>query len=190
MNRWIPQAALVAFAALAACSDPNEIADASLTNEVDTVTVYAQSNPSVQLPSAYSIASRSPVRTWEAGINFEFIYDIDAAGRSVLIPIELLDLLPDGAFKPGLRRPTSSNTFEEMTKGPLNGYISSDTIPIVAGDRFYVRSTISTCSILGVPLYAKIQVIDFDAVAKSVRLKVLANQNCGYRGLKTGIPKS
>jgi hypothetical protein len=190
MNRWIPAAALTAFVALAACSDPNDIADASLSNVVDTVTVYSLSFGSISQPSAYSISSGAPVRTWESGINFEFVYDKDAAGRDVFLPVELFDILPNGAFKPGLKRPEHSTAFAQMTKAPLNGYITSDTIPIVAGDLFYVRSTVSTCSILSVPLYAKVHVLDFDTTARTVRLEVLADQNCGYRGLKPGIPKS
>lgn len=190
MNRWKIRAALAAFAALAACSDPNEIADASLSNVIDTVTVFTMSSGTISQPSAYSIVSRAAVRTWEAGINFEFVYDIDADDRSVLLPIKLFDLLPDGAFQPGLKRPTAGTTFDQMTRAPLNGYITSDTVPIVAGDLFYVRTTVSNCTFLQVPLYAKIEVLDFDAGAKSVRLKVIANQNCGYRGLRPGIPKS
>lgn len=190
MNRWISAAAMAAFVAAAGCSDPNEIAPASLSNQVDTVTIFSQSFGTVSQPSAYSIASRAPVRTWEAGINFEFVYDVDSLGRSLFLPIELFGVLPSGAFKPGLKRPTASATFSQITKAPLNGYITEDTIPVVPGDLFYVRTTVSTCSILSVPLYAKVHVIAIDTAAKSVQLEVLANQNCGYRGLKPGIPKS
>lgn len=190
MNRLIPLAALAACVAFAGCSDPNQLQDASLTNEIDTVTLYSLSHGTISQPSAYSIASRNGVRTWEAGINFEFVYNVDPAGRPVLIPIEVLDLLPVGALKPGLKLPASSTTFDQMTKAPLNGYVTTDTVPIAAGQRFFVRSTVSTCSLLSVPLYAKIEVLDFDTAAQTVRLKVLADQNCGYRGLKLGIPKS
>jgi hypothetical protein len=191
MNRWIPAAATAALVAFAGCSDPNEIQDASLINVVDTITVYSMTHGTVSQPSAYSIASGAPVRTWEAGINFEFVYDVDAGGRSLFLPIELFDVLPDGAFRPGLKRPSSgSSTFTSMTRAPLNDYITQDTIPIAPGDLFFVRSTVSTCSILSVPLYAKVHVIAIDTAARTVQLEVLANQNCGYRGLKTGIPKS
>jgi hypothetical protein len=191
MNRWIPAAATAAFVAFAGCSDPNEIAPASLGNVVDTVTIYSMTYGTVSQPAAYSIASGAPVRTWEAGINFEFVYDVDDDDRALLLPVELFDVLPEGAFKPGLKRPPSSMpTFTSMTKAPLNGYITGDTIPIVPGDLFFVRSTVSTCSILSVPLYAKVHVIAIDTAGHSVQLEVLANQNCGYRGLKPGIPKS
>jgi hypothetical protein len=190
MTRWNLRAALAALAALAACSDPNELADAALSNVVDTVTVFSFSDGSISQPSAYSVTSRAAVRTWESGINFEFVYDIDDAERPVFIPIELFDLLPEGSFKPGLRRPSAGTTFDQMTRAPLNGYTTNDTIPIAVGDLFFVRTTVSSCSFLGVPLYAKVEVLDFDTAANSVRLKVLADQNCGYRGLRPGIPQS
>ncbi len=190
MNRLIPQAALAAFVALAACSDPNQIANASLTNEVDTVTLYSLSHGTISQPSAYSIASRNGVRTWEAGINFEFVYDVDSTGASVLVPIELLGLLPNGALKPGLKRPDATATFDALTKAPLNGYTTETVVPVAVGDLFYIRSTVSTCSILSVPLYAKVEILSFDTAAKTMVMRVLANQNCGYRGLKLGIPKS
>ena len=59
----------------------------------------------------------------------------------------------------------------------------------MVGDLFFIRTTVSTCSFLGVPLYGKLQVIELDPVAHTVRVQVLANQNCGYRGLNLGIPK-
>lgn len=190
MNRWIPAAAMAALVAFAGCSDPNELADPSLSNEVDTVTIFSQTFGSVSQPSAYSIVSRAPVRTWEAGVNFEFVYDVDTTGQSLFLPVELFNVLPEGAFKPGLKRPQVSDSFSQMTRAPLNGYITGDTIPVAAGDLFFVRTTVSSCSILRVPLYAKVHVIAIDTAAKSIQLEVLANQNCGYRALKPGLPKS
>jgi hypothetical protein len=36
--------------------------------------------------------------------------------------------------------------------------------------------------------YAKVQVLHIDTVARRIDLRVLADQNCGYRGLEPGIP--
>jgi len=57
------------------------------------------------------------------------------------------------------------------------------------GDRFFVRTTVSTCSLLGVPLYGKLEVLELDPTQHTVKVRVLANQNCGYRSLNIGIPK-
>jgi hypothetical protein len=190
MNRLLPRAFLAALAVLAGaggCSDPNVLAKASLTNEVDTLLLWSLTDGPLNQPSAYSLNSRNGVRTWEAGTNFEFAFDETANGAPVLLPIEVLGLLPTGAVKPGLKR--STVTFDQMTKAPLNGYQGSDTIPIAVGDRFFVRTTVSTCSALGVPLYGKIEILALDPVAHTVKLRALADQNCGYRGLNLGIPK-
>jgi hypothetical protein len=189
MNRIIKGAALLAFLTVAgACSDPNALADATVSNEVDEVTLWSLSQGPLTQPSAYSINARNGVRTWEVGSAFEFAFDETSTGEPVFLPTDLLGLLASGAVKPGLRR--TDLTFDEMTRAPSNGYVVADTIPVVLGDRFYIRTTVSTCSILSVPLYGKMEVTAIDQVAHTVTIKVLANQNCGYRSLKTGIPKN
>lgn len=182
-------ASLAAFVALAACSDPNAIPNASAANVVDTLTLWSLRQGPIAEPSAYSLNVRNGVRTWEVGNGFEFAFDEDGAGRPVFLPTDVLGLLSSTAFKPGLKPSTS--TFDQMTKAPSNGYIVSDTVPIAVGDLFFVRSTISTCSLLSVPLYGKLEVLALDSVAPhTVTIRVLADQNCGYRGLNLGIPRS
>ena len=179
---------LIAFAALAACSDPNQLAPASLGNGVDTLTLYSLATGPLTQPTAYSLAAGTAVRTWAVGTNFEFAYSVDQTGKSVFLLLDVLGLASASSIKPGVIRSTLS--FDGMTKAPLNGYITSDTIFVAEQDRFYLRTGISTCVSLGVPLYGKLEVLDIDSVAQTVKLRVLANQNCGYRGLGLGIPKS
>ena len=50
-----------------------------------------------------------------------------------------------------------------------------------------VRSRV-VCGTLGVPLYAKIEIIGFED--RLVHLKTLANVNCGYKDLTPGVPDS
>jgi hypothetical protein len=189
MNRMIWRTGAAAFVILAACSNPNPIPNSSVTNVMDTLTLWSLTDGPLVQPTAYSINNRSGVRTWEVGINFEFAFDENGAGQPVFLPIKVLKLLPTGAFQPGLRRETVAAGFDQMTKAPLNGYIVSDTIPIAVNDRFYVRTTVSSCSLLGVPLYAKLEVLELDSIAHTVRFRAVANQNCGYRSLKLGLPK-
>ena len=51
-----------------------------------------------------------------------------------------------------------------------------------------VRSRI-VCSI-GVPEYAKVEILSVDDVARTMTLRALANTNCGYKSLKPGLPKT
>jgi hypothetical protein len=191
MNRLICGVLGAAFIAVAgACSDPNAIPDASASNEVDTLFLWSLTDGPLTEPTAYSINARNGVRTWEVGNNFEFAFDETAGGQPVFLPTGVLDLLGDGSLKPGLKRPAAGVGFDQMTKAPSNGYIVADTVPIAVNDLFYIRTTVSTCSLLGVPLYGKLEVLELDQVQHRVRVRVLANQNCGYRGLNPGIPKT
>jgi hypothetical protein len=77
-----------------------------------------------------------------------------------------------------------SEAFDDIEAAPSNGYVTEEAVPIALGDRFVVRSRV-VCNI-GVPLYAKVEIVGFEN--NSLILKVLANTNCGYRGLEPGFP--
>jgi len=179
---------VLAFAVLAACTDPNQLAKATLENRVDTLTLYSLATAPLNQPSAYSLTAGTAVRTWDVGTNFDFAYSTNSAGKSVFLTLDLLGLASSSSVKPGLIRATSS--FDQMTKAPLDGYVTSDTILVAEQDLFFLRTGITTCHALGVPLYGKLEVLDIDSVAQSVKFRVLSDQNCGYRGLGLGIPKS
>lgn len=180
-------AGLAVMVVLGGCSDPNELARASLSNEVDTLQLWSLTQGPLSQPTAYSLNARNGVRTWEVGNNFEFAFDENAAGQPVLLPLEVLGLLPTGAVRPGLK-PTTLG-FDQMTRAPLNDYLGSDTVVVAVGERYFIRTTVSTCSLLGVPLYGKLEILEHDAQAHTLKIRALANQNCGYRGLNLGIPK-
>jgi hypothetical protein len=193
MLRFPHAVAFAAVAIAAACSDPNELADPSFENVVDTVTLYSLTEGPLVQPSAFAINARGnglggAVRTWEVGSGFEFAYSTEPGARAFFLPIDVLGLLSEGAFKPGLLQ--TSRTFDEMTKAPLNGYITSDTVVIAEQERYFVRTGINACAGLGVPLYAKLEVLDIDSVEARVTFRVLSNRNCGYRSLLEGFPKS
>jgi hypothetical protein len=190
MNRYIYGAVVAAsIAVAAACSDPNELNRPTAPNVEDTLFLWSLTEGPLTQPTAYSINVRNGVRTWEAGNNFEFVFDEDSNHQPVFIPTDLLGLLGSTALKPGLKRPADiTTTFDEMTRAPSNGYTVADTVPINVGDRFFVRSTVSSCSLLGVPLYAKVEVLALDPVEHTVKIRAVANQNCGYRFLTLGLP--
>jgi hypothetical protein len=113
---------------------------------------------------------------------------VDPAKHARFLPLGALGLTSSGSVKPGLIR--TSVAFDSMFKAPQNGYQTVDTIPIAVGDRFFMRTAVNTCSLLGVPLYGRLEVLDIDSAAATVKFRVVANQNCGYRGLRLGIPGS
>lgn len=180
--------AALLLASLAACNDPNELPRATIVNQMDTVTLWALDGGPLDAPSAYSLNARQGVRTWETGRGFEFIYSVDPAGRSVLLPLYAAGLGNPQALLPGLK--ASSDSFLAMTPAPQNNYVTKDTVFVTEGERYYLRTAVNTCSGLGVPLYGKVELLDIDTTDLSITFRTVVNQNCGYRGLRLGIPKN
>ncbi len=158
----------------------------SSPNVIDTVTLWSLTDGPLTQPTAYSLTFRDGVRTWEAGSGFEFAYDVGDDGSSRFLPLAVLGLAPPNRLRPGLKRSTVG--FDQMRRAPLNGYLTQDSIPVAEGDLFFIRTTVSTCSIYGVPLYGKLEVLDIDTAAGTVTFRALTNQNCTYRSLNLGLP--
>ena len=176
------------LALLAACNDPNAIPNATIANLVDTVTLWSLDGGPLDQPTAYSLNARRGVRTWESGSRYEFIYSVDAAGRSFFLPLQLIVPGNPDAVHPGLK--PSTGPFDQMTKAPQNNYITVDSVPVSEGQFYYLRTGVNTCTNLGVPLYGKLELLDIDTAAQTITFRTVVDQNCGYRGLRLGLPGS
>ena len=174
---------LLPWAAVLACSDSNGLADPTDENAVEENTIGSLTDTPITTASGFSITS-GPVRTDQSG-QFDFAFDIDgpaASGQPVLLPLVALGFPSSSSADPGLQH--SDEGFDSLDRAPSNGYITDEKVPIAAGDVLLVRSRV-VCSI-GVPLYAKIQILSIED--GSLHFKILADQNCGYRGLEPGFP--
>jgi hypothetical protein len=178
--------ALALVALVAACDDPNQLADATIPNVVDTVTLSALEGTPVQSPSGFSVADGRPIRT-DLTAAFDFAYNVDATAQHVFLTLEVLGLSNTSGSGPGLQ-PTTA-TFDGITRAPSDGWITNDTVAVAVGDVLYARSRI-ICANLGVPLYGKLEILSIDDAegVRSITFQVLTNSNCGYRGLEPGIP--
>lgn len=183
MRRLFLLLLLPPLASVGGCSG-NPLGAPQFPNVVDTVILGALVGTPISVPSAYSISAGAAVRTDQTS-QFDFAYNVDPAGRRVFLPAAVLGLTSTTA-PPGFL-PTS-DAFDQIDRAPLNGYLTFDTIPIAVGDRFIVRGRVA-CSVLGVPLYAKLQVLSFDDADRQVTFQVLANRNCGFRSLRPGTPE-
>src|SRR5262249_24492449 len=114
---------------------------------------------------------------------FEFAYNVDSTGRHVLLPRQVLGLTASSGAQPGVQ--ASSATFDAITVAPSNGYIVDSAVAVDVGQRWLGRSRVEVCA-TGVPQYANLEILSFQD--SSVTFKVLADNNCGSRGLEPGLP--
>jgi hypothetical protein len=173
----------VSILALAACGDDG-LPDPTLTNVERSDTLYALVGTPVTTPSAYSLDGSRRVRT-DISTEFDFAYNIESDGRRVFLPRAAMGIETSASLNPGFQ--ARSESFEGITEAPSNGYVTDQAVPIAIGDRFVVRGRM-TCTSLGLPKYAKLEVVSFDDAALRVNFRVLTNENCGFRGLEPGLP--
>jgi hypothetical protein len=174
-------ASLLFAAAAVGCGDDDNLPDPTEANFVDTVTIGSLVGTPITTPSGFAV-ERGPIRTDQTG-EFDFAYNIEPDGRNVFLPRAALGFPSSATADPGLQQ--RSESFDEIEVAQSNGYVTEDPVPIALGDRLIVRSRVG-CGPLAVPRYAKLEVIRFEG--NMVDLKVLANNNCGYKGLEPGLP--
>jgi hypothetical protein len=181
--RSLPLVLFVAAVALSGCSDSNGLPDATVPNAERTDTLWALVGTPVSTPSGYSVDGGRRVRT-DLLIDFDFAYNVLPDGRHVFIPRAALGIDTANTVNPGFRRRTEG--FEAITRAETDGYITDESVDIAIGDRYVVRSRV-TC-LIGVPKYAKLEVLAFDDPTRIVIFRVLTNDNCGFRSLEPGLP--
>jgi hypothetical protein len=166
-----------------ACSSDNRLGTPAFTNAERTDTLYALLGTPVQTPSAYAIQGSRRVRT-DTTSNFDFAYNIQPDGSHVFVPRAVLGIDPTASVNPGLLLRTQ--TYDAITEAPSNGYVTDQVVPFAVGDRYVGRSRV-TCTI-GVPTYAKLEVLAIDDLARTVTFRILTDDNCGFKGLEPGLP--
>jgi hypothetical protein len=176
-----PLLLLLPLAAAAACSN-DDLGNATIENTVDTVTIYSLTGTPITSPSGFLLAPVTAVRT-DQTTAFEFAYNRQTDGQRVLLPRATLGLTSTTA-EPGLQ--LRSETFDEIKVASSNGYTTTEAVPIDVGLRYMVRSRVESSSGCAVPRYGKLEILALDD--QSVTFKVLADQNCGFKGLEPGFP--
>jgi hypothetical protein len=176
-------AAVVGLAWLAgACSSTTGLPPATLTNVVDTVSLYALRGTPISLPSAYSVQTRTSVRI-DQTVALDFAFDYDSVGEPAFFPTGALRLGTGSGVQ------LASTAFDAIASAPTTGYVTDRPTAITPGSVLLVASRPITC-VYGttVSLYAKLRVLAVDATAKRVDFAILVNQNCGYHDLQPGLP--
>ena len=179
--RVVPRLLLSLAAALAvACSNDDNLADPTDQNMIDTLVIGSLTGTPITTPSGFAVEA-GPVRT-DLDAGFDFAYNIEPGGRRVFIPRAALGLPSATTADPGLQR--REEAFNAIVVGRSNGYVTDEAVPIEVGERYMVRSRV-VCP-QSVPRYAKLEILAFED--STVTFQVLANRNCGYRGLEPGLP--
>lgn len=170
-----------------ACGESSALPPPTAENLVDTAVVYAITGTAIGTPSAFDLVLALPRRP-ELQEDYDFVFDVDTAGRPVLLPARLTGLGGTAGF---LR---TSDAFDDIDRAPIEDYVT-DSVLVLEEDMTFLarsRSTQTGCSYFygAIPRYGKIEVIALDLVARTVTLKHLVNLNCGYRSLTPGLPDS
>jgi hypothetical protein len=178
--------ALALAGATAGCGDPLSLLPPAFENRVDTVTIWAAHGTPIVNPSGYLIAARSSVRLDQVA-SFDFLYDQGPLEERIFLPLAALAPAGSGAGNAGFR--LAPIPFDDIGEAPQSGYVSTDTVYANPGDVFYVRSAVNQNCGLGIPYYAKLEVLSANPDDRSIRFRILANVNCGYRSLEVGLPR-
>jgi len=178
---------LLGVFAWSGCGDPLSLLPPSFENRVDsTAVLYAASRTPVWQRSGWLIGQRSSVRLDQVS-TFDFLYDVTPAGEHIFVPYAALVKTGRTSGNSGFREELTL-PFDSIKVAQQTDYVSADTIRFRVGEVYYVRSSVDgTCS-LGIPYYAKLQILAIDDSAMKVRFAILANINCGYRSLEPGLP--
>lgn len=170
-----------------ACGGDPGLPPAAYENAVDTVELWALHGTNIGTPSGLDLVSGLAVRP-EMGDPFDFAFDIDDSGFTLLYPLGMLG----GSETAGLQ--VSPRSFDDVLRAPLEDYVVDSVTTIEVGTVFVARSRAAAegCSVLtgALPRYGKFEVLGIDAVARTVTLQSLVNLNCGYRQLEPGLPDS
>jgi hypothetical protein len=177
--------AAAGLAGLAACGDDNQLPDPVFNNVVDTVEVYAISGTEVFRPSGYAMTERRAVRL-DQSTSADFGFDITSDGRPVFLPGAMIGQPGSSGFDPGLQ--LIDDEFVAIAVAPTTGYLTLDSVFVALGDVLIMRSRIPGGCFFGLPGYGKLEVIELNQDTRTVKFQVLANLNCGYKGLLPGTP--
>lgn len=178
----------VALVLAAACGDSFGLPEAFIENRTDTVSLYALSGTPVSLPSAYIIFQRQSIRTDRAFDGFDFAFDIDTAGRPVLLPTGALRLGRASGIQ------LTSLPFDSIRFAPNRDYQLDSAVVVDSNAVAILHSRPASCSSgISSVFYAKLRVLAIDTTSgpngRRIDFQILTDINCRYRGLEPGLPR-
>jgi hypothetical protein len=166
----------------AACSSTTGLPSASIVDSVQTVSLFALTDPIVTTPSAFVLQGAQRVRI-DQTTALDFAFTFDAQRRPILLPTERLGLGAASSLQ------ATMTPFDAITSAPTTGWQLDSSVVVDPGAVVLVSSRPITCFTgLTVSLYAKLKVLAVDPTAQRLDFQILVDQNCGYRSLQPGLP--
>lgn len=179
---------VVALAGLAAgvsaCNEPL-LPESPFAVAVDTMQIYAFNGTPRTVPSAIGLSSREAVPL-STSFAFDIAFDIDAAGKAVIYPVQLLvNGLPGRA---GIKV-MQAGSFESIEKAPQTGYVYDTPTVIGQGDVVVIQTADARCPYFSPLIYSKLAMDTIVVAERRMRMRVSTNPNCGYISLRPGTSR-
>ncbi|MEP6764131.1 MAG: hypothetical protein ABJB66_07465 [Gemmatimonadaceae bacterium] len=180
---------------LIACGKDSTFTQEATTENVSrSASVYALTGSSPELPAAYDMFTESyvrPILQIDGTVNFTIAFDINSAGKVVLLPVRQIVPLPPfpvgGTVSIGLEK--SQTSYDLITYAASGGYTQDSTQIASVGDTYLMRLGATGCA-YGEPYYGKLIVDSIIVAERRMVVRTLTNRNCGgYRSLAAGLPK-
>jgi hypothetical protein len=171
----------------AACDDPFS-PRANTPVRTDSFVVYAVSQTPVNVPAAFNIVFFTPLRL-EPTYGYDLVFDIDATGKVVLIPVRLVGGAVTAARRVGLQKITVP--YEELVLAPTSGYQTDSTLALSVNEGAIVETQTNVCEFQSSQLvYAKLQIKTVDPISRQIVFRITYDPNCGFRSFEPGVPKN
>lgn len=177
--------AAAALAFTAACDDPFA-PRASTAVRTDSFVVYSITQTPVNAPAAFNIVFFTTLRL-EPTYGFDLAFDIDEAGRVVVIPSRLAGGAVTSQRLIGLQK--IPGDYEALTRAPVTGYQYDSTVALLPGEGVAIELQASQCDFQTSRIvYSKLQVQAVDPVSRRIAFRVTYDPNCGFRSFLPGVP--
>ena len=179
-------ALLAVVACASACGDPFAVT-ATYGNVETAFSAYALSGTPVSFPSAFSMSAMAVARP-DGGLGFEFAFDLNAAGRIVLMPVKLVAYNPAGDQVVGIQKSTSG--YAALSEAPKEGYNADSVTVVGVGEAAVVQAVSSLCTYAASSvIYSKLVIDSVHVAERRLFGRTIVNQNCGFRSFALGFPK-
>jgi hypothetical protein len=195
-SRFLPLgAALVAAAAVGACTDPTRL-EARYETLQDTLVAFAMTRTPAAYPSALLTAAQQdadpsgePVVVRIGGaLPFDVAFDIDATDNAVIYPLGLVVSDFGGQRRVGLQR--AATPFDGVLRAPANGYVYDSAMVARPGEAVLIEAQQAPYCAQDLlrTIYAKLVVDSVNSVTRTVHFRVGLDPNCGFRSFAPGVP--